>query len=77
MCYIIQKIEENLRNLLHSLLCWLSDEGCKRPKFGISIERVLLFIPDGRSEGSCSSVHVHIYNDIVFTRTIYICINGH
>jgi hypothetical protein len=50
MCHIIQKIEENLRNLLHSLLCWLSDEGRIRPKFGISVEQVLLFISDGRSE---------------------------
>jgi hypothetical protein len=45
MCYIIQKIEEKLRNL-HSLLCWLSDEGRIRLEFGISIEQVLLFIPD-------------------------------
>ena len=50
MCYIIQKIEEKLRNLLHSLLCWLSDEGRIRSKFGISIEQALLFIPDCHSE---------------------------
>jgi hypothetical protein len=56
MCYIIQKIEEKLRNLLHSLLCWLSDEGRIRPKFGISIEQALLFIPDGRYEKKALAV---------------------